>query len=176
MAKWIAVKKKDHNEAVALASEVPSLRDIVAELKSQLIRVQSELNALAENPDNVSYMTKDTYAYLCGELGLSEPRGLVDAVLALKADAQKWRGGHKSAWELGEFWFKAIDETSWGAMVKDAELGALVRKMPDGYRLYHHKEWRIEVNVASEHERAYGEWHSTPEEAFHTVLALKETE
>jgi hypothetical protein len=133
MAKWIAVKKKEWDQAREMASQVSTLKDMHEELKVQLEKAHQRYNALLESPDSVSYMSKDTHHYLCEQLGVPKDSGLFQPIMDIKADAEKWRAMPKEAQLL-----PPINQA-------DAELGALVRKMPEGFSLLHRPNmWVLE--------------------------------
>jgi hypothetical protein len=150
MAKWIAVKKKEWDHAREMASQVSPLKDMHEELKVQLEKAHQRYNALLESPDSVSYMSKDTHHYLCEQLGVPKDSGLFQPIMDIKADAEKWRAMPKEAQLL-----PPINRA-------DAELGALVRKMPETFFVYHGEDgWYLKDGYG----RTSG-FCETPEQAF----------
>jgi hypothetical protein len=133
MAKWIAVKKKEWERLSEAALKVSPLKAEAEALTAQLHKARELNDVLLENPDNVSYMSKDTHHYLCEQLGVPKDSGLFQPIMDIKADAEKWRAMPKEAQLL-----PPINQA-------DAELGALVRKMPEGFSLLHRPNmWVLE--------------------------------
>lgn len=90
MAKWIAVKRKEWQvlrERAEAASEIAVLNDAIEELKRRLAKAYHDFNCLSQHPDNVSYVSNETYDYLCEQAGITDGSSLVEGVLRLKADA-----------------------------------------------------------------------------------------